>query len=231
MVKLRDLRSRLFSSSSSSWSTVMSSREAHRSRLPVSTKLERGWLLTQRCETKRKNYLGDWRWMSRKRLDLKLQPLRRVIRTRKFVLQVAVETKSNPRGDVQVAAETGSSRWEIMCKLFLRAFRAEEWLLESKLNCRESPKSWRQSVSSALTAHPERENTFWSSRLCCDGSTFLPRSNKDKSLTFAADWLSCQELVFPDKWGHFKSCLHAEDYSLSLPSVHCATLTASVALT
>lgn len=44
--------------------------------------------------------------MSRNRLDLKFQPSRRIIRTRKFVAQVAVETKSNPRGDLKVSAET-----------------------------------------------------------------------------------------------------------------------------
>lgn len=115
-----------------------------------------------------RNSLGDWRLMSRNRLDLKVQPPRRIIRTRKFVLQVAVETKSNQRGDLKVSAETRSLRWEIVCKLFLRAFGAEERLLKSKLNCRKSPKSWRQSLSSALTAHPERgkqiPSSFWSVR-------------------------------------------------------------------
>lgn len=168
----------------------MSSREAHSSCLPVSTQPERWWSLTQRYETKRKNYLGDWRWMSRKRLDLKFQPFRRVIRTRKFVLQVAVETKSTPRGDLQVAAETGSLRWEIMCKLFLRALWAEEWLLESKLNCRESPKSWRQSLSSALTAHPERENTFWSSRATLLWWFYLPATFKQRQILNVRCWLA-----------------------------------------
>lgn len=137
-----------------------------------------------------KNYLVDWRWMSRKRLDLKSQPFGRVIRTRKFVLQVAVETKSNPRGDLQVAAETGSLRWEIMCKLFLRALWAEEWLLESKLNCRESPKSWRQSLSSALTAHPERENTFWSSRATLLWWFYLPATFKQRQNLNVRCWLA-----------------------------------------
>lgn len=129
-----------------------------------------------------KNYLAEWRWMSRKWFDLKFNPFGGAIRTRKFVSQAAVETKSNPRGDLHAAAETGSLSWEIMCKLFLRAFPAEEWLLESKVNCGESPKSWRQSLSSALTAHPRRGNTFWSSRATLLWWFYLPATFKQRQI-------------------------------------------------
>lgn len=77
-----------------------------------------------------------------------------------------------------------------------------------------------------------RHGLMLGTNFVCDGSTFLLHlQNKDKSSRFAVGSLFFRRLFFEDMWGDLKKSLLAANYSLFLPSVHCVTLTAYVALT